>query len=322
MKTLSRGVADPVEEGMHPVDPDELQHNESMVFSWHNGTEHSGGLLRLGNRINEGVAELTYMILMADGSCLVWWRRAPIDRSDVFDADGLRFDVLEPGARLRTTFKGKALQIPDCRLLIDPGAAFRQYPLVDVDMDLVHVGISPMYGPDPLADAHYEQHMQVDGSIVVAGTAHDMTGMGNRDHSWGKRDWQGSKRMRDRTFWVTFGPDLGISASVDWYEAADGREELTAGGWVHRDGAMIGISSGDVQTVFEEDDPSFYRSMVATFELWNGESITLEGNVVKTIPLRHRREGQPTTYMPWAMTDFTCGDARGTGSAAYMDVGG
>jgi hypothetical protein len=306
---------------MHPIDDKEVQYNESMVFSWHNRDEHSGGLLRLGNRINEHHAELTYMILMADGSCLVWWRRAEIDTSDVFDADGLRFDVLEPGKRLRTTFKGRAVRLADCRELIDPGHAFRNNPTVEVDMDLVHTGISPMYGPDPLADAHYEQHMQVDGTIIVAGVSHDMSGMGNRDHSWGKRDWQGSTRLRDRTFWVTFNPNFGISASVDWAEG-DKEATLTAGGWIHRDGEMIGISSGDVETVFEKDDKSFYTSMAATFELWNGESLTLEGNVVKTIPLRHRREGAPTTYMPWAMTDFKCGTLLGTGSAAYMDVGG
>jgi hypothetical protein len=319
MKTLSRGVADPAEEAMHPVDESEQQHNESMVFSWHNRSNHSGGLLRLGNRINEGVAELTYMILMADGSCVVWWRRAPISRADVFDADGLRFDVLEPGKRLRTTFKGRAVRLGDCRELIDPGKAFRSNPEVQVDMDLIQVGISPMYGPDPMPDAHYEQHMQVDGTIVVDGVSHDVTGMGNRDHSWGKRDWQGSRRLRDRTFWVTFGPNLGISASIDWVEGEDG---ITAGGWLHRDGEIIGISSGNVDTVFDEEDKTFYKSMVATFDLWTGETITLEGTVVKTIPLRHRREGQPTTYMPWAMTDFRLGDAVGTGSAAYMDVGG
>jgi len=317
MKTLSRGVVDPSEEAMHPVDENEVQHNESMVFSWHNRAEHSGGLLRLGNRINEKHAELTYMILMADGSCLVWWRRAPIDRTDVFDADGLRFEVLEPGRRVRTTFRGNAVQLSGPEELVDPGAAFRSNPTVQVDMDLVQVGISPMYGPDPMPDAHYEQHMQVDGTIAVNGTVHEMTGMGNRDHSWGKRDWQGSKRLRDRTFWVTFGPNLGISASVDWVE---GEEEVTAGGWLHRDGEMLGITSGNVDTEFEGDGP-FYRSMVATFDLWNGETITLEGTVVKTIPLRHRRPGQPTTHMPWAQTDFRLGDAVGTGSAAYMDVG-
>lgn len=303
---------------MHPVDKTEEQHNESMVFSWHNRDDHSGGLLRLGNRINEGHAELTYMILMADGSCLVWWRRAPITTTDVFDADGLRFEVLEPGQRLRTTFKGRALRLDDCYQLIDPGKAFRENPMVEVDMDLVHVGISPMYGPDPMPDAHYEQHMQVDGSIVVDGVATDMTGKGNRDHSWGKRDWQGKKRLRDRTFWVSFSPQFGISASIDW---AEGEDEITAGGWVHRDGEIIGISSGNVETVYEDGEDRLYKSMSATFELWNGESLTLDGTVVKTIPLRHRRAGMPTTYMPWAMTDFQCGDALGCGSAAYMDVG-
>jgi hypothetical protein len=318
MKVLSRGVVDPAEEGMHPVDQCEVQHNESMVFSWHNHDEHSGGLLRLGNRINERHAELTYMILMADGSCLVWWRRAPIERTDVFDADGLRFDVIEAGKRLRTTFKGRAARLGDCRELVDPARAFRDSPLVEVDMDLVHTGISPMYGPDPMPDAHYEQHMAVEGQIVVDGTSHPMTGLGNRDHSWGKRDWQGSKRLRDRTFWVTFGPDLGISASIDWVEGEEGK---TAGGWIHRNGEMIGISSGDVETTYEREGSPFYTSMVATFDLWNGEQLSLEGSVVKTIPLRHRREGMPTTYMPWAMTDFRFGDALGCGSAAYMDVG-
>jgi hypothetical protein len=318
MKTLSRGVVDPVEEAMHPVDSSEVQYNESMVFSWHNRAEHSGGLLRLGNRINEGHSELTYMILMADGSCLVWWRRAPITRTDVFDADGLRFEVLEPGRRLRTTFQGRAVRLGDCRELEDPGKAFRESPMVEVDMDLLHTGISPMYGPDPMADAHYEQHMRVEGSIVVEGVETEVVAQGNRDHSWGKRDWQGSKRMRDRTFWVTFSPQFGISASIDWYE---GEDETTAGGWVHRDGAIIGISSGNVETVYEDGDTRFYKSMRATFELWNGESLTLDGTVVKTIPLRHRRPGVPTTYMPWAMTDFTCDGVLGCGSAAYMDVG-
>ena len=51
----------------HALGP-ESNFNESMYFNFFDRKRNSGGFLRLGNRANEGYAEMTLTLYMPDGS--------------------------------------------------------------------------------------------------------------------------------------------------------------------------------------------------------------------------------------------------------------
>ncbi len=66
------GSLAPEDDGLHPLGPEE-NFNESMYFNFFDffDREHNtGGCVRMGNRANEGHAEMTVCLYLADGRVL------------------------------------------------------------------------------------------------------------------------------------------------------------------------------------------------------------------------------------------------------------
>ena len=135
----------PEDDYTHPLGP-EPNFNESMYFNFFDPNRQLGGFVRLGNRANEGRAEMTVCLFLPDGRVLFNFKRAPIENNDRFDAGGLRFEVLEPTERLQTVYQGRASVLEDARSMADPSRAFRESPRCDLLIDLEHHAAGPMYG--------------------------------------------------------------------------------------------------------------------------------------------------------------------------------
>ena len=79
---------DPVDEYMHELGP-ESNFNESMYVNVFDPAQGIGGFFRMGNRANEGYAELTICIYLPNGQVAFMFKRPKIDNNDVMDAGGL-----------------------------------------------------------------------------------------------------------------------------------------------------------------------------------------------------------------------------------------
>ena len=97
---------DPEDEYMHTLES-ATNFNESMYFNVYDPESRVGGFLRLGNRANEGYAELTTCIYLPDGRVAFMFKRPEITHNDAFDAGGTRFEVVTPFEELRTRYDGK-----------------------------------------------------------------------------------------------------------------------------------------------------------------------------------------------------------------------
>ncbi|HAD08777.1 MAG TPA: hypothetical protein DCF62_04795, partial [Porticoccaceae bacterium] len=179
--------------------------NESAYFNIYDGDQKVGGWFRIGNRVNEGYAEVTICLYFPDGSAGFMFNKAKISSNDAFEAGGARFDIIEPYKKLRVTYEGEILVMADPQALLNPGKAFKENPKKPCSVDLDYTGISPIYGgehlnPDgspidldmnhALARAHFEQHVKAQGTIKVGDDTWTISGYGLRDHSWGPRYWQ------------------------------------------------------------------------------------------------------------------------------------
>ena len=144
---MARIVGDlvPEDDYTHPLGP-ESNFNESMYFNFFDRERGMGGFVRLGNRANEGRAEMTVTLYLPDGRVLFTFGRPQIDDNDAFDAGGLRFEVIEPTQRLRTRYEGEVLDLRDPLSMSDPRKAFKESPRLPVAIDLEHVAVGPMYG--------------------------------------------------------------------------------------------------------------------------------------------------------------------------------
>ncbi|GIU89381.1 MAG: hypothetical protein KatS3mg010_0480 [Acidimicrobiia bacterium] len=320
---------DPQDEYMHPLE-DATNFNESMYFNVYDPQRRVGGFLRLGNRANEGYAELTTCCYLPDGRVAFMFKRPEIAHNDAFDAGGMRFEVVTPFEELRTTYAGKVTLLDDPLQMADPRSAFTENPWVDAHIELVHRGVSPMYGGEPVNDdgtplsedhsggfarGHYEQHMSVSGVIRVGDEEWPVDGFGLRDHSWGPRYWQAPWYYR----WLTanFGDDFGFVVSV--VTSRDGRERV--GGMVLRDGAYEHIESASISTVWKGDD-CYHHELRATART-GARSYEISGRVLNLIPLRNRRttpDGeQLVTRISEGLTEWSCDGRTGYGLSEYLD---
>ncbi len=315
------GNLGPEDDGLHALGP-EPNFNESMYFNFFDPEQSLGGFVRLGNRANEGQAEMTVCLFLPGERVLFAFKRAKIEHNDAFDAGGLRFDVLDPTERLRTRYEGGVIELANPKALADPGRAFRESPRRRIALDLTHEAVGPMYGQshdhaesgrDPekqFAKAHYEQHMRVHGAIDLGDETLEIDGFGLRDHSWGPRYWQAIERYE----WLTmnFGPDLGAMVSRIQVEGAKPRE----GGVIIRGETLEPIAKVTIDADYE-DNGLYHRSLVARIETKAGEAHEIHGTVKGFIPLRNRRGGQ-TTHIGEGMTEWRFGDRTGYGLSEFL----
>jgi hypothetical protein len=301
------------DEHMHPVESDQ-QFNESMLITFFDVSADSGALMRIGNRANEGYAEVTFCMFTPRQGALFQFLRPPIATNDGFDAGGMQFIVAEPGESLVVSYAGRVALFVDPKSLADPGRAFKEAARADVEVDLKLTALTPMSGNRTgKIGGHYEQHMAVSGHCSIDGAAQDIRGLGNRDHSWGPRSWH--RVHQDWTLWCTFSENLAFAVALTW-DAPGARPDVM--GTVFRDGAVRIIVDGSVQGTFEAN--GLYHTALE-FELRDdeGESYRVTGRVVRFIPFRHRR-GEERTHIGQAMTEFTLAGTVGYGLSEYLVV--
>lgn len=311
------GNVKPEDDYTHPLGEEE-NFNESVYFNFFDRKANRGGFIRMGNRANEGYAEMTVIIYNPDGSAFFNYKKPEIDNNDGWNAGGARVEVLVPGDKIRTSYEGSALYMSNPKDMQDPSSAFKTNPFKKIVVDLVHDGVGPLYGHvgepgdgNDFARAHYEQHMKVTGTIHIDGEpAINIEGHGLRDHSWGPRYWQSIRSYR----WLTgnYGDDLGMVLSI----VGD-----RVGGMFHKGEEFIRVTDIDLKTQYQAET-RFHESFVADVKLENGDKHHIEAIVKGFVPLRNRRSEQ-VTYIGEGMTEYTLDQDRvGYGLSEYLDQPG
>ncbi|MGI8926567.1 MAG: DUF7064 domain-containing protein [Tepidiformaceae bacterium] len=308
------GNVKPEDDYTHPLGPEE-NFNESVYFNFFDPGKNMGGFLRIGNRANEGHAEMTVIVYLPGGAALFNYKRPQITNNNGWDAGGLKVDVLVPGERIRTTYDGSVVYLADPRDMREPSVAFKENPHRRLKLDLVHEGCGPIYGhvgsgssANDFARAHYEQHMRVSGTLQIDEEAPlELQGHGLRDHSWGPRYWQSTPSYR----WITgnFGDDLGMVISV----VGD-----RVGGVFQKGDSIVNIVEAKVDTTYE-GNTNYHDRLTARVKLADGTEHSIEGRVRGFIPLRNRRAGM-FTHIGEGMTEYTLdGGRKGYGLSEYLD---
>lgn len=327
-------VLEPSDE--YPHEPDEASnYNESMYLNAFDLGLEAGGWFRLGNRVNEGYAEMSVCLYLSDGRVGFMFDRPRIETNEKMEAGGLTIDVVEPFEHLRVTYSGKVCLLDDPGQMSDPRTAFRENPIVPASVALDFRGVSPMYGGKPqyadgreievdaetsFAKAHYEQHCSVSGTITVEPADGDpvvmeIDGFGLRDKSWGPRHWQALTWYR----WLpmVFDEDFAMMLSV--IDRGEGMEPRRSG--------MVLVGDEyhrivDCTVDAEWDDRGEQTSMRCTARTAERD-YEITGDVISMIPLRNRRrtpDGEELfTRITEAMTRFECDGKRGIGMSEFLD---
>ncbi|MEN3273586.1 MAG: hypothetical protein V7636_2347 [Actinomycetota bacterium] len=321
----------PEDDYMHTPE-DASNFNESRYYNWFDHTAGMGGWVRMGNRVNEGYAELTICLYLPDGKVAFQFKRPKIDNNDEHNSGGLRFEVLEPYEEHRITYEGKVCLLAEPKDMAEPREAFTNNPHVECSIDLNLKAVGPAQGGEPeweegeakpdldpekmFARGHTEQHMRSVGTVTIGDQTFDIKdGLGLRDHSWGPRYWQNIWWYRWLT--VNLGADLGFACTI---AGAEGSDQKNVHGFLYDkkrydDDRWVPIRNVELQSDYDKE--WFPRSN--TVKVTTDDHVyDVTGDVWSNIPLRNRREGM-VTRITEGMTKWKYADLEGAGLSEYLD---
>lgn len=327
--TMTQGLRlDPGDE--YPHAPDELVNfNESVYASGWDAGRKMGAWMRLGNRVNEGYAELSVCIYLPDGRVACQFKRPEIEANDRFEAGGLRYEVSEPFAAQEMEYAGELLVLDDPEDLRDPTRMFETAPRAEGRVHFEIRGVSPVHGGEPttaeqerlmyygpqFSRGHFNQHTGVRGSITVGDEVFPLDdAYGWRDHSWGPRYWQ--VIWAYRLLIANFGPDRGFMLLKNIMPDGTSRRF----GVLQIDGDYHEVTDLDLQTEWSESqDPMGCTIGVRTA----AGTAVIEGRTLTLAPLRNRRrttEGELlVSRVAEAFTEYTWEGRKGYGIMEYIE---
>lgn len=179
------------DEGKHGKN-DERYWRESYYFNFVDGIAGIYGFATIGWRVNEG--EVDGLVMLVKDRVLLF----------AYPAVNRKFDKAWESVKLPEEARVGALKFE----MEEPFKRWRIKLLGDrSNMDLCFSSFTPPYDynaykqslPKEVAAEHYEQSGFVDGIIRVRGKEIRVKGTGQRDHSWGVRDWGGVDSWK----WIT-----------------------------------------------------------------------------------------------------------------------
>jgi hypothetical protein len=320
--SLTVGNLRPEDDYMHPASGDP-SFNESMFFNFFDDLAGAGGFVRIGNRVNEGHAEMTFCVFLPTGELLMQWGKPAIRSNERLDAGGMTFRVVEPGRQLAVDYDGDVVRIANPDEMREPGKAMRGNPRCRVRLHLDISAAGPMIGdregrPGSIifldGVGHYQQPIAGSGELVAGTDRWALSTHGVRDHSWGPRIWHSI--YRDRSLWISFGSALTVIACKTWLSRDCKPDEM---GCIVENGRVTPLRTIAMQSHFRKD--TFYHDAVRLeVEDVNGRRLALDGEVLAYVPLRHRKDGQETVYLGQAMTRFSMNGRRVLGLSEYFDA--
>lgn len=298
---------------------EEANFNESMYFNVYDPAERLGGFFRIGNRVNEGRAEVTACVYLPDGRVGFTFARPAISTNEGFDAGGMRFDVVHPLEELIVAYAGGLTILTDPLEMADPKRAFTTNPHVSASVNLRYVATAPPVGGEheatrerpgeEFARAHYEQLVGASGTVVVGDQSWTVQGFGLRDHSWGPRSWQAPWYYR---WLVGNGAEFGFMGSMVARRSA----EPAQGGFIWDGGRLHLCDRCEITTTWSANN---YHRAVGVKMFSGGQEWAVRGEVLNLIPLRNQRDGM-VTRISEGLTEWTLADGRvAHGLSEYLD---
>ena len=278
--------------------PDDSQnYNESMYFNLFDHSSRLGGWFRLGNRPNEGYAEMTCCLYLPDGRVGFMFNRPTISNNDEFNAGGMSFSIIEPFKTLKNKIYRRSIVIRKAQTDDQSKRSFLlQIRGLKAQLILIFMEYLPCFGGEvirkdgtPLdldpeksfSRAHYEQHTEGSGFIKLANEQWNIEGYGLRDKSWGPRYWQSLSWYRWLT--ININKDIGFMFSI----VNRGEEKERRGGLVLENGQHKSIQDCSIETVYDKDR---YQKTIIAKAVTEEREYLVKGKVLSLIPLRNKRK--------------------------------
>lgn len=237
--TSNHGIR-PSDEGAHPYDPAELGWNESWFHDWTSPDGTEAGHCRVGWMPNRERVWVWLFLRRGEDWLGVECPDLPATSFDPA-TQTLQTPALTLSRAVHSPLAASTLSIQTTvRRLSGAGAGQSASVKLSLRFDAVgppHTTGESVLGEHdgvPLTTNRFEQPVRVRGTISIDGDAVSMRGRGERDHSWGPRDWRmhwtflalnGMERQLQAADVELF---PGMTLQMGYLQEADGTRDVEA----------------------------------------------------------------------------------------------
>ncbi len=269
--------------------------NESYYFNFYDPSEEVGGFTRIGFKPNKGEG-VGYLFLFYRKEILSFHHR--IEVSEV--PEHIRVGPLEFIPEWVVTFHDTMVTREGVRKEVDLKL---EYTPVNEEfsylkcIDEKQFRIVKVVGED-----HYEQIGRVKGVVTVDSERCEISGLSERDHSWGERDWNAPK------LWVYITAHFGEDFSINIAKMIIDGHEIDSG-FIMRDGKNI-----PVRKVSHTDGLEQFA-----YTVWDADwsEYVLKGEILERVQIPYKK-GDKVSILNENLSQFTCGGRKGFGITEYL----
>lgn len=282
-------------------EPDEDQEwNESHYFNFYDPRQDIGGFTRIGYKPNMGEGT-GYLFLFVRGDILTFHQNMEIEEVPEFIGIG----PLEFSPEWKVTFEAP-MKTPNSTM-------------VQVTLDLSYTPLNPEFSyldcvtmqefdiGRVVCEDHYEQVGIMEGEITIDSHAYHISGFSERDHSWGKRDWNAPSLW----IYVTAHFDGDFAINIATMQIDSTRMDV---GFIMDEGRNIPVKKIDEVTISEGGRQKSFTYIIEDVE---GHSYTITGEVIHTVLIPYERNGK-LSILNENLSRFTCMGKPGYGIAEYL----
>lgn len=275
----------------HPVESDAAW-SESYYFNGFDPATDSGLFTRIGIRPNEGTMDVGLSVWLPNDGLAEY--RSVKEQHEMVDTTlevgDVRYEMVEANRSWRVSMDAD-LPVRSCtRSSVSDRSAH-------VRLDLRFDALTPAIGTDGQPNArrrsaesaaaarttgkgHFEQAGTWTGWIDVDGVSHTWNGaLGNRDRSWGPRNWGGP------TMWRWFSINIDERLHFGGIRLGTGQGDLHRG-WVFDHGRAASIAEWSVRTELADDDLT-HEVVHLTAVDKAGREYELVGQVLRVADIGH-----------------------------------
>jgi len=284
--------------------------NESFYFNFYDKANDVCAFMRIGLKPNKDEKSMFCFIMLPDGSYAGSRSSMPIGDNEL-SVNGLSYEKIVSGKTWGLRFSGPM------KIFESTGPEHG-----NVEFDLRFTGLDDIFNyrecvsgfnetiSQSVASEHLEQYGKVEGHMELNGKRFDINGLGERDHSWGVRDWNAPKMW----IWLTAEFSEGIALNVTKLSVEQG---VVDAGFFHIDGSYHPIIGADIDTVYGKNGEPL--SFVMELKDKKGIVRTVDAEIIRNVMLPFTSDdGNKESVMHETLAQYEFEGMKGFGIAEYL----
>jgi hypothetical protein len=283
--------------------------NESFYFNFYDRGQDICGFMRIGLKPNKKQKDVFCFLMLPDGSVMGMKDSVAMEDNEL-TASGLKLVKVEDERTWHLEFSG---ELP--KMHKDAEKESVSFALDFTALNNIYDYRESVSGDkekmaQAVASEHTEQFGKTTGKLNIGTRVYDINALGERDHSWGVRDWTAPRMW----VWITCQFDDGYAFNLTKLFMDKGEVDA---GFIHIDGKNVPIMRADIVTEYNRDNSPNTVYMALHDKEGDVHGVKAVVKHKATMPFASR-DGKVVSHMHECLAKFTLDDDVGYGIVEYL----